>query len=164
MEYSHSYIDPETGNLVDVMVDGNDADYRNAGPRDHRGGNRPPSSTSMPNRPGPRPHRPGGSRPTRPRPTRPRPTRPYPDHANSITDSGEYVTIPKSLIAELIPATGQVWASFLGLPDAPQATGNDVIDRDNATMHRDALAMHQQNQTRILSLSNLASRLVKLFV
>lgn len=163
MDYSHTYRDPDTGQLIDVMIehddDGDGGDYRNA--RDHRGGSRPPSSGSVLGG-APRPRRPGGQRPV----VRPRPTRPMPPHAGlpgPIAETDEYYSIRKSAIAELVPAAGQLWASFLARPDAPQATGNDLIDRDNAAMHRDALALHQQNQTRILALTDLASRLVKLF-
>jgi hypothetical protein len=78
-------------------------------------------------------------------------------------EHGEYLTIKKSAIAEILPSLGHLWAAFLGMPQAPQAVGEDKTDRDNAAMHRDALARHQQNQTRILALTDLASRAVKLF-
>ena len=98
---------------------------------------------------------------------RPRPTRPVspqrPDVAMTY-DDGEFFAIKKSVLAELIPAAGQVWASLLAPPEPPQAIGNHVIDRDNAAMHRQALAMHGQNQTRILALTNLAARAAKLFL
>ena len=74
-----------------------------------------------------------------------------------------YFAIKKDALAEIIPSLGQVWASFLGRPELPKAVGNDTIDRDNAALHRDALAHHQQNQTRILALTDLAARAVKLF-
>jgi hypothetical protein len=53
---------------------------------------------------------------------------------------------------------------FLVRPEAPQAVGDDVIDRDNAAMHRDALAQHQQNMTRALALTKLAARAVRLLL
>ena len=46
----------------------------------------------------------------------------------------------------------------------PAMIGDDIIDRTNSTLHRDALAMHQQNQTRILALTELAARAAKLFI
>jgi hypothetical protein len=78
-------------------------------------------------------------------------------------ERGNYLAIKKSAIVEILPSLGHLWAAFLGMPQAPQAVGEDKIDRDNAAMHREALARHQQNQTRILALTDLASRAVKLF-
>ena len=136
MIYSHSYEDPDTGELVDVMVDedGGEA-YRNARPREHRGnsGRRPPGFGRGPRnpfghqhgggniRPAPRPRDPGQTMIVRPRPTRPvSPQRP--DVAMTY-DDGEFFAIKKSVLAELIPAAGQVWASLLAprlhLVDAP---------------------------------------------
>ena len=86
-----------------------------------------------------------------------------PVQAEPITQSSAHVVIEKRAIAEMVPAVGQLWASFLGRPEMPEATGNDIIDRNNAAMHRDSLAMHQQSQTRILALTDLASRVIKLF-
>jgi hypothetical protein len=77
-----------------------------------------------------------------------------------VRTGDDELVVSKGAIAELIPAIGQVWASFLGLPEQPKATGSDVIDRNNAAMHRDALARHQQSQTRILALTMVAERLV----
>lgn len=169
MYHSHTYTDPETGELVDVMIaDPDDGpEYRNARDgRDHRGG----GAGGLPGRRPPwRPHGLPGSRPDRvfvrhpqPRPESgpiaPRPA-PVPVPAPM---PGDVIAIPKSAIAELIPALGQVWASFLGLPEAPHAIGDDVVDRNNATMHRAALATHTQNQTRILALTDLASRALRL--
>lgn len=171
------YQDPETGEVFDYEPEP-DSSYRNAGGvRDHRpgggGGGRPYQQQNLPSRPNagaPPPraqshgHQSGGviRHPTHSRPVHSRPRATHP--AAAYDGNGDYMTIRKSAIIELLPIAGQLWASFLGRPDVPQAVGNDVIDRDNASMHRDALAMHQQNQTRILSLSDLASRVVKIFV
>ncbi len=159
-EYDDQYWD-------DYEQDGDSYRNRRRDHRDHVTSSRPPRSG------GSRPPRGGGSAP-RPRPPGSRPggivgrpvvVRPHPtaDHA-MMTDGGDYLSIKKSAIAQLIPIGGQIWASFLARPAPPLAVGNDIVDRDNATLHRDALAMHQQNQTRLLALSDLASRLVKLFV
>lgn len=80
---------------------------------------------------------------------------------------GDYVAIKRTTLmqlGELIPGVGRVWASFLGRPEAPKAIGNDIIDRDNAATHRDALAQHGQNQTRILALTELAGRALTLLL
>ena len=150
--YSHSYEDPDTGEVIEVMVpdDGDDDfEYRNARVIDNRSRSRGRRRPPRPPRPQPRPHRPVPA----PRPVpviaRPRPTQ---------MQDGEYFTVKKSAVAEVIPAVGMVWASFLGTPTAPKATGDDITDRDNATAHREALAQHQQNQTRILALTELAGR------
>jgi len=169
MIYSHSYEDPETGELIDVMLDEGSDHYRNAGPRERRADRR-----RSPGRPRPRPysgHPHDSGRRLQPRGRalvvrEPRPTRqpmmaPPPGMS---PQSGEYFAIKKSTLAELAPAVGQICASFLGRPEAPRAVGDAVIDRDNAAMHRDALAAHQQNQTRILALSDLAARAAKLFL
>jgi len=158
MKYSHSYQDPLTGDIVDVHVDD---DYRN-GPHDHRAGgvrtvlHRPRLDFSRP---------PGNSGVVPPRIHDRGEVVRY--HGNAPQShpgqSGEYLAIPKTALVELIPTLGQVWASFLGRPGMPQAVGDDVIDRDNAAMHRDALAMHQQNQTRIQALTDLAARAARLF-
>lgn len=175
MTYSHSYEDPDTGDVVDVYDDDDGAeDYRNARPRHRRGrgfsgfAERARPRRPFPHqhgggivRPAPRPRDPAGPMVVRPR--EPRPTRPAPAQG-VIQDGGEFYTIKKSVIAELLPAAGQVWASLLAPPEPPQAIGNDIVDRDNAAMHRQALAMHDQNQTRILALTNLASRVAKLFL
>jgi len=170
MLYSHSYIDPETGESVDVMIDDSEAEaYRNAGPREHRGTGRPSRGPFGGHqhgggltRPAPRPRDPANTTViARPRP----PVVARPTIGQSMAhDDGEYFAIKKSAIAELLPAVGQIWASFLAPPAPPAAVGNDIVDRDNAAMHRQALAMHDQNQTRILALTNLAARAAKLFL
>ena len=176
MYYSHSFEDPATGQVIDVMVDGDEPEQRNAGPRDHRGGDPRAHGSAPPWRhpghPGvtfhPRP--PHGQQQGTGIPSRvivrgegTQPGRTVPAHP---ADSGDYFVIRKDAIAEAItfigPAIGQVWASFLGQPEPPQAVGDDVIDRDNAAMHRDALAKHQQNLTRILALTDLAARAARL--
>ncbi len=167
----HLYEDPDTGELFDVVEDDDDIDYRNArrkvrlGDRGgfgrskrslqrhggHRldrspgglmGGHRPGSYRD---RPGFFPHGPG------------MPMGPI------VPPEGQYLSIKKSSVAELLPGVGKVLASFLGRPQPPQAVGDDKVDRDNATLHRDALAKHEQNQARILALTDLAARAVKLF-
>jgi hypothetical protein len=183
MHYSHSYEDPETGQLVDVMVDDGD-EYRNAtlrerpgAPRDHRsqvtssGGRRftPPPRHSSARPPGPLGGGLYGSGPLVGRDYGQHslpPQRPPVVHAPAQPvgfEHGQYIAIKKSALAEIIPSVGHLWAAFLGMPAAPQAVGEDKVDRDNAALHRDALAKHQQNQTRILALTDLASRAVKLF-
>lgn len=159
MQYSHSYQDPHTGDIVDVMVDD---EYRN-GPRDHRGGGGR-TILHRPRREFTPPPAQGGIVPPRIRErgevVRHHGSAPQPHPGQT----GDYLAIPKAALVEIIPTLGQVWASFLGRPDMPQAVGDDVIDRDNAAMHRDALAMHQQNQTRIQALTDLAARAVRLLV
>jgi hypothetical protein len=177
MFYSHSYEDPETGQLVDVMVDDGADEYRNASVRDHRAQGASPAPRPYmppPRHPAQSTRPPGGMfggivpprqvvvrDPGLPQtvPQRPpvRPTRPI------GFEHGEYLTIKKSAIGEILPSLGHLWAAFLGIPQAPQAVGEDKTDRDNAALHRDALARHQQNQVRILALTDLASRAVKLF-
>jgi hypothetical protein len=179
MYYSHSYEDPDTGQLVDVMVEDGYDEYRNA-VRDHRsqGSGIPAARPYMPppRMPGQATRPPGGMfggivpprqvvvrDPGPPQIVPPRPPA-RPTSARPIGfEHGEYLTIKKSAIAEILPSLGHLWAAFLGMPQAPQAVGEDKTDRDNAAMHRDALARHQQNQTRILALTDLASRAVKLF-
>lgn len=157
--YSHSYADPDTGDVVDVMVDNDDDDdgLRNAAPRPRR-----PTVVRQPYR-----------RPSPPVQVRPRPQAPVYTGSpapivryepQAVVMSGEHISIRKGALLELIPAIGKIWASFLGMPAQPKATGNDLVDRDNAAAHRDALAQHAQNQTRILALSELASQAVKAFV
>lgn len=121
---------------------------------------------------------PSGHRPGPPRPSEPRPSvviRPRPQHVvepapaqpvqtPAAPPSGaDYLTIKKSSVTDLVSLAGKAWASFLIRPDMPETIGDDIIDRTNATLHRDALAMHQQNQTRIAVLTDLATRAVKLF-
>lgn len=79
-------------------------------------------------------------------------------------DAGEFFAIRKTVLADLLSAAGPIWASFLMAPEPPKAVGDDVVDRDNASMHRQALAQHDQNQTRILALTDLAARVAKLFL
>ena len=81
-----------------------------------------------------------------------------------VHDHGDYVAIKKDVVAELVPIIGKAYASFLARPEPPSATGDNIVDRDNASMHRDALALHQQNQTRILALTDLVARAAKLFL
>ena len=155
MKYSHTYRDPATGNLVDVLLDDGTTEEEVETEEEYRNASRPPTSGSLPGTPRPR-------QPNRPV-LRPRPRRPVPVQAEPVTQSSAHVVIEKQALAEMVPAVGQLWASFLGRPEKPDAIGNDIIDRNNAAMHRDALAMHQQNQTRILALTDLASRVIKLF-
>lgn len=161
--HSHSYQDPDTGEIVDVIVD-DEPEYRNAG-RDHRAD--VPRSTAPPRHPGhpgnlaPRPQH--GSTGIPARVIVRNPARPLPGQGPGY-NAGEYFAIKKSAIADVIPAVGQVWASFLGRPAMPQAVGDDVIDRNNAALHRDALAKHQQNQTRITALTDLAARAARLLL
>lgn len=157
--FSHSYEDPNTGEPVDVMVDdGEDdddddgdeaAEHRNARPA--RGKRRRRGRPGRRGSPRPRP-RPGSPRP-RPRlggiVTRPR--RPEP------ADDG-YFRLKKEALIEVIPLAGKLWSSFLGQPDMPPPTGDDITDRGNAALHRDALAKHQQAQHRIEALSEIAAR------
>ena len=100
--------------------------------------------------------------PPRPRPVPPVYSQPTPRHSQKREDE-DHIAIRKSALLELIPSVGKVWASFLGIPDSPQATGDDVTDRNNASDHREALARHTQNQTRILALTDLAAKAVKVF-
>lgn len=147
--YSHSYVNPD-GQLVDVMVA--DADpVRNAARRTDA----PPSVSAVGQiRPRTGPYYAYGHMPPQifARPPA-QPAHPGPG----------YLSVRKADLLELVPAIGQIWASVLRLPDKPQATGDDVIDRNNAALHREALAHHQQSQTRILALTDLAYRLVNAF-
>ena len=164
--YSHDYEDPETGELVEVVVrddDDDELEIRNARGRGPIG-RRVPASRVPARYQRPRVERYPAPR-RRPRvPVRvERRTPVVVRERPSVARDGQYFSIKKSAIGELIPAAGKVWASFLGTPVGPQATGNDIVDRDNATVHRDALAKHQQNQVRILALTELASRAFNLF-
>lgn len=159
MEYSHSYLDPETDEIIHVMIEP-DSEHRNAPPR-ARGA--PPRADQIPGRHHGAGHHQGPGFPNRPQGGRiiRRGPAPYPI---GPTRSSEYLTVRKSAIAELLPIAGKLWASFLTPPDPPQAVGDDIVDRDNASMHRQALSTHQQNQTRILALTDLAHRAVTLFL
>lgn len=75
---------------------------------------------------------------------------------------GEHFSLKKSAMIEMVPLAGQVWASFLGRPGTPPATGDNLTDHGNASLHRDALARHQQMQHRIVALSELASRALEM--
>jgi hypothetical protein len=165
--FSHTYRNPDTGELVDVMVpddDGDASEYRNAGARDHRsrsGSSRLTRSGSSRSRSTTR--RSGGSGGNRVEIQR-RGGGGIVDDGGGLTRyDGDYLAIRKSALADLIPTIGELWASFLGLPDAPQVVGDDVTDRTNAGLHREALARHQQSQARILAVTNLASRAIHLF-
>lgn len=160
MSDSQYFENPETGEVFELITE---PDYRNAGPRDHRGSGSRPAIRRIGHRP---PSSMGGIRPRSS--DRPDIVRHPGDDDRSVpahrSQSGEYVSIRKSALAEIIPSIGQVWASFLVRPEPPQAVGDDVIDRDNAAMHRDALAQHQQNMTRALALTKLAARTVQLLL
>ena len=157
--YSHSYHDEETDEVVEVWLE--QGEVRNAPPRFQRGSGVGRHLIRRPR--GGRPH--GGA-------LRPRsgsgggvvrdPRRPMPRPVPGQVDDGDYISIRKGAIAEIVPALGQLAASFLGRPDAPRAVGDDVSDRNNASKHRAALAEHQQNQTRILALTDLGARVLKL--
>jgi len=159
--YSHTFVDPDTGQVVDVLVDDDDDGYRNAGPRDHRqnmGGRGwlPPRPTvAMQPRPAQPPARPVYSSPVVVR---------HPMQSPAAQPSGEYLSIRKAAVAEIIPTAGMLWAAFLGMPGRPIATGDNKIDHDNQTMHAEALARHHQSQERIKAVSDLAGRMIKLFV
>ena len=151
------YTNEETGEVVRVP---GDAEHRNASsaPRTRVPPQRRPEIY--------RPFNPGGHPGLIVRPPPAPPIRPAPQPAPQTTPEvgDDFVAIKKSAVAELLASVGPLWASVLARPQAPQAVGDDIIDRDNATMHRDALALHQQNQTRILALTDLAARAVKLFI
>ena len=175
--YSHSYEDPESGEVIDVMEaidddddDDDDAeDVRNARPRGRgrgRGRRRPGRRPRRSRRPGramyPRP--PVYQPPPRP----PQPAQPSPGAiavrpSKPVVVSGDHLSVRKSALIEFIPAVGKLWASFLGKPNKPIATGDNITDHNNASEHREALADHAQNQTRILALSDLAAKAVKMF-
>lgn len=165
MTYSHSYVDPDTGDIIDVMDEDDDDvidHYRNAGPGDGRRGRgfgriRDYTQGGVARRRRPE-HRPRPSQ----RPVIVHKPRPAPAPPPPVQDG--FFTVDKGMVADVVPAVGKVWASFLVPPDGPQATGDDIVDRDNASMHRQALAAHQQNQTRILALSDLAARVLKMVV
>jgi len=143
--YSHSYHDPETGQLVDVLIQEDDAaHYRNAAERSG-------SRIAVPRRgvPTPRSRGQGDRQSTRAIVVR------QPDAA-PVSD--DYFRLKKDAIVEIVPLVGKVWSSFLGRPDMPTPTGDHIVDRENAALHRDALAQHQQAQHRIEALSQIAGR------
>ena len=92
-----------------------------------------------------------------------RPTRPDSQANGGQPDPG-VLAIKKSALLDLIPVGGAAWACMLERPDKPVVVGNDVIDHENAAMHRDALAAHQQNMMRIRVISELAARAIKVLV
>lgn len=166
-QFSHSFRDATTGELYDVYH-APETELRN-GPRDHRS-NRPPSSGGIPTRAvsAPRPRGSGGYYANA---FRPRTGGLVPHHGNpavsmaqATAPAGEFLAIKKSALVDLLPAAGALWASVLSPPDRPAAIGNDVVDRDNASLHREALALHQQNQTRILALTDLAARAARIIL
>jgi hypothetical protein len=158
--HSHTYEDPVTGRLVDVLMPDDDAGYyRNAQVNDHRrpphhGGSSPgvvpPRTRSVPPSAG---HAmPVASRPVVVRSPGARPV------VHAYPQQEPLGTINATTIAKLAPIVGQLCAAFLGRPNPPEIVGSDRIDRENAALHRDALAAHQQNQARILALSDLVGR------
>ncbi len=159
MKHSQYYENPDTGAVVEVSVQEVEAP-RNARPKDDHGRQRDrqrwrPSDMHQRERPGRRepsfvPVQVG--------------TQPQTAPVAQANIGDDYVSIRKGALVEIIPIVGQVYASFLGLPALPTATGDHLVDRDNAALHRDALARHHQNQTRILALSDLAARAVSLMV
>ena len=162
--YSHEYEDADTGEIVEVLVPDDEDDDEVVEIRNARRRSQParrlPARRRSPSR-----RTQGRARRRRDVPARVERRAPVVVRERpTVTQDGQYLSVKKSAVGELIPAAGKVWASFLGTPDAPQATGNDIVDRDNASAHREALAKHQQNQVRILALTELASRAFNLFV
>lgn len=92
-----------------------------------------------------------------PPPTAPRPTR-------NVYADGEYLSVRKEVFASLIPMGGELWAAFLGRPGLPKPSGDPNVDFANAALHRDALALHDQNRDRIRALTGLAERVVRLMM
>ena len=157
---TYQFEDPNTGETYDISVE-----RRNAAP--------PARGQSGRSRPFGVPGGGGGSRPQRhgsgtgiihrtvpvPIPGQ------TPMSQSPIADiGGDYLAIRKSTLVELISPAGQVLASYLGRPEAPMAVGDDLVDRNNAALHRDALAAHQQNQARITALTDLATRALNLLM
>jgi len=149
--FSHTIYDPVTGEEIDVYVEDSSEAVRNG----------PGGRTSMAGLA--RPRSPGFGRPAPRGPV----TRPDTGHRPVTvhpTESGEFVSVRKSDVVGLIPLGGELWAASLGRPDMPQATGDDVTDRTNAAMHRDALALHDQNRDRIRALAGLVERAAMLLL
>lgn len=161
MEDIYMYEEPELILIDDDDDDDDVDDYRNARRVYHprSGGSKRPR-TAPPRRPNRRrspPVRVGRRAPMVIRASqRPRPV--------VVAQTPDRISIRKDAVIELLPMVGQVWAAFLGMPDAPAIENDDRIDRENAAAHRQALAQHQQNQTRILALTNLATRAANLMI
>ena len=82
----------------------------------------------------------------------------------NVADNGEYLAIRKDALIDLISIGGDAWASWLTRPDFPQATGDAKTDFDNASLHRDALALHDQNRDRVRTVSSLLERMARLLL
>lgn len=162
-----SYEDPDTGENVVEFEDAETGDileFRNA-TRDHRT-NRQESSTTAPRTAGSnrtravltRTHR--GGVPSKSRYTNPR----QPQPSGTVNTSGEYLAIKKDVIGDLLPMAGKIWAALLGQPGRPEYTGDPRSDFTNAALHREALAQHEQSQLRIMTVSDVAGRVLKLLM
>lgn len=76
----------------------------------------------------------------------------------------EYLAIRKDTLASVVPLIGELCAAYLGRPDLPLPSGDPETDFTNHALHRDALALHDQNRDRIRALSVLAERAAKLIL
>jgi len=157
--YPQTLIDPHTGVEYEVHEDDSqwDADSVRNGPLGGRG--RP--------RPGRRPTRPGQGGPLAPRTTTITPVgRPSSGghRPTSAQQSADHISIRKDDMVSLIGMGGELLAAFYGRPAMPQVVGDDVTDRTNAALHRDALALHDQNRDRIRALTGLAERAAKMML
>ena len=168
LRYENTYHDPETGDEIDIFTD-DGLGVRNA--RDHRsssGGQRqpPPSRREIAVRRRPLvPRAPGGYRPAPPPAVSAAPVAPpSPAAVPNVHSDGNYVSVKKDALLGLISLGGEFWASYLGRPDMPQPTGHTDTDLVNASLHRDALALHTQNRDRIRALTGLAERAAKLLL
>ena len=82
----------------------------------------------------------------------------------NVSNDGEYLSIKKDALVGLISIIGDGWASVLARPDIPQPTGDPKIDFTNSALHRDALALHDQNRDRIRAVASLAERAARLLL
>ena len=87
-------------------------------------------------------------------------TSPTEGRVNARAD-GEYFSVKKEVVAELIPTLGELASASLGRPDMPRYTGDPSTDYANAALHREALALHDQTRERIRVTSNLIERFAK---
>ena len=164
-----TFTDQETGDELELHFDpdGHNPNVRNA-PRDHRPGSPGGSKSFMPT------HGAGFSLVRNPPPRTPATRDPEKTHhpratdpgrpARNVTSDGEYLAIKKEALVDLISIAGDAYASFLARPDVPRATGDNKTDFDNAALHRDALALHDQNRDRIRTISGLVERTARLLL
>ena len=156
--------DTEKGQDFDVYTqDGGTVEELRNALRDHRDRrNPPPSRGGISIVPGRRSSG-GGAPAVRP----PNTYQPAPHQAgprSSAQIDSEHVSIRKDAVLDLVSVGGELCAAFLGRPDMPKYVGDPSADFTNATLHRDALARHEQNRERIRAVTGLVERAARILL